>query len=85
LYIVAKDKATSTGQNEKVNSQLFMQLLPLNLCTNSVPSTTRILESADVMSTSDELPGANCSMNLISNTVIFRLHSSASSWKISEM
>jgi len=62
-----------------------MQLLPLNLCTSSVPSITRILESADVMSTSDKLPGANCSMNHVSNTVIFRLQLNANSWKVSEM
>jgi hypothetical protein len=34
--------------------------LPLNLWTSSSPLTTRILESADVIRTSEELPGANC-------------------------
>lgn len=35
------------------------ETLPLSLLTRSVPSTTRIRESEDVTSTSDELPGTN--------------------------
>lgn len=41
---------------------LFVFVLPLSLVTRSVPSTTRIRESEDVTSTSDELPGTNYGM-----------------------
>lgn len=40
--------------------------LPLYLWTSSTPSTTRIRESADVISTSEELPGSNCFIKPIS-------------------
>lgn len=51
----------------KWSSIWCISLLPLNLWTRSTLSTTLIRESADVMRTSDELPGANCSFELIRN------------------
>lgn len=39
---------------------LKRNLKPLNLCTTSLLSMTRTRESADVTSTFEELPGANC-------------------------
>ena len=50
-----------------VGFSICILFITLNFWTRSIPSTTRIRESADVMRTFDEIPGANCLDKLISN------------------
>ena len=64
MLINNKKRKVTTTNEDKIWCILF---IPLNLWTRSIPSTTRICESADVMRTFDELPGANCLDKLISN------------------
>ena len=48
-----------------MKKQLIRNYLPLNLWTSSKPSRTRILESADVIMTFEELPETNYLRNFI--------------------